>query len=83
MVICNNEALFHLCAVKIFVMERNVGDKDKSVRIALGIAIGALGLIYQSWWGLLALIPLITWLISFCPLYKFFGFTTCNKKSVL
>jgi Protein of unknown function (DUF2892) len=64
-------------------MECNVGNKDKSVRIALAIAIGALGLFYQSWWGLLALIPLITGLISFCPIYKIFGFNTCNKKSVL
>jgi Protein of unknown function (DUF2892) len=64
-------------------MECNVGNKDKSVRIALAIAFGALGLFYQSWWGLLAIIPLITALFSFCPVYKIFGITTCTKKSVL
>jgi Protein of unknown function (DUF2892) len=69
--------------IKLLMMQSNVGNKDKSVRIALAIAIGALGLFYQSWWGLLALIPFITGLISFCPIYKIFGFTTCNKKSVL
>jgi hypothetical protein len=63
-------------------MQCNVGNKDRTARIALAIAIGALGLFYQSWWGLLALIPLITGLISFCPIYKIFGFNTCNKKSV-
>jgi Protein of unknown function (DUF2892) len=64
-------------------MECNVGNKDKFVRIILAIAIGGLGLLYQSWWGLLAIMPLITGLISFCPIYKIFGINTCSKKSVL
>jgi Protein of unknown function (DUF2892) len=68
---------------KLLIMQTNVVNKDKSVRIAISIAIGALGLFYQSWWGLLAFIPLITGLISFCPIYKFLGVNTCNKKSVL
>jgi Protein of unknown function (DUF2892) len=64
-------------------MECNVGNKDKFVRIILAIAIGGLGLLYQSWWGLLAIMPLITGLISFCPIYKIFGINACSKKSVL
>jgi len=63
-------------------MKCNVGNTDKLVRFTLAIIIGATGFYFKSWWGLLAIVPLITGLISFCPLYKFFGLNTCSTKSV-
>jgi uncharacterized iron-regulated membrane protein len=63
-------------------MKRNVGVSDKIIRIALALVIGAAGYYFKSWWGMLALLPLITGLISFCPLYKFLGLSTCSQKSV-
>lgn len=63
-------------------MKQNVGNIDKSARLFLAVVIGALGFYYNSWWGLLAIIPIVTALISFCPLYKILGINTCSKKSV-
>lgn len=51
-------------------MQCNVGKGDKIFRIILGLIIGAVGLYFQSWWGLLGLIPLLTALMNFCPLYS-------------
>jgi hypothetical protein len=54
-------------------MKSNVGKTDKAIRIVLGIIIAAAGIYFKSWWGLVALIPLITGFTGFCPLYKIVG----------
>lgn len=64
-------------------MKPNVGKTDKWIRIILGIAI--LSLLYfldgnLRWLGLIGLIPLITGIINYCPLYALFGITTSTKK---
>lgn len=63
-------------------MKRNVGITDKIVRLVLAVLIAAVGFYLKSWWGLVAIVPLATALISFCPVYKIFGLNTCSAKSV-
>ena len=63
-------------------MKTNVGNADKIVRIALALIIAAVGVYFKSWWGLVAIVPLVTGLISFCPIYKIFGVNTCAQKTV-
>ncbi len=60
-------------------MKQNVGNTDKIIRIILGITIAALGYYYKSWWGLVALVPLLTTFAGFCPIYPVFGFRTKKK----
>ncbi len=62
-------------------MKKNVGSTDRIIRIIIGLAIGAIGYYYQSWWGLLGLIPILTALINFCPLYVPFKINTGKKTS--
>ncbi len=50
-------------------MKCNVGKGDQAVRIVAGVLIIAAGVVFQSWWGLVGLVPLITGLTSRCPLY--------------
>ena len=50
-------------------MKSNVNKVDRVIRILTGGIILALGLVLKSWWGLLGLIPLVTGLIRWCPLY--------------
>lgn len=59
-------------------MKKNVGSIDRVIRIVLGVVVVALGLYYQSWWGVLGIIPLFTASISSCPLYLPFGISTCK-----
>lgn len=61
-------------------MDKNVGNSDKMVRIALGVLLIAIGFYYQSWWGLIGLIPLLTGIINFCPLYRILGINTCKFR---
>ena len=59
----------------------NVGGIDKGVRIALGLALIALVFVGpQTPWGWIGLVPLVTGLIGFCPLYKLIGVNTCPVK---
>ncbi len=62
-------------------MNKNIGKIDKALRIIIGIAALGLGYYYQSWWGLLGIIPLATAFIGSCPAYLPFGISTCAKKN--
>lgn len=57
-------------------MKPNIGKYDKNLRLILGAVILLLGIFFQSWWGLLGLIPIATALVNFCPLYVPFKITT-------
>ena len=59
-------------------MIKNVGSVDQIIRIGLGAVIIITGLILQSWWGAVGIIPLATAGLSFCPFYTIFGLTSCK-----
>lgn len=61
-------------------MKANVGTMDRMVRIVVGVALLAAGGIFQSWWGLVGLLPLLTGLMRFCALYSLLGINTCPLK---
>ncbi|MGD9976963.1 MAG: DUF2892 domain-containing protein [Bacteroidales bacterium] len=61
-------------------MKKNVGTADKVIRIVLGVAIAAAGIYYQSWWGLLAVLPVATAFMGCCGLYSILGINTCPAK---
>lgn len=61
-------------------MKKNMGTADRIIRIILGIIIGITGIYFQSWWGLVAVIPIATALIGWCPAYAPFGLSTCRKS---
>jgi hypothetical protein len=60
-------------------MSKNMGKVDRILRAVIGLMAIGLGIYYQSWWGALGLILLITAKISWCPLYVPLNFST--KKS--
>ena len=63
-------------------MKHNLGSTDRAIRFFLGVAIAAVGLYFQSWWGLVAILPIMTALFSFCPLYSALGINSCKEHSV-
>ncbi len=58
----------------------NVGGADRVLRIAVGLAILAVGAYFRSWWGLVGLAPLLTGLFRCCPAYIPLGWSTAAKK---
>ncbi|WP_374339231.1 DUF2892 domain-containing protein [Methyloversatilis sp.] len=60
-------------------MKSNVGGIDKIMRIVAGIvliALAAMGTI--GVWGYIGVVPLLTGLFNFCPLYPLLGINTCS-----
>ncbi len=63
-------------------MTQNVGGIERIIRIIAGLAILAWGFLLSNpinWLGAIGLVPLLTGLFSFCPLWTIFGINT--KKS--
>ena len=60
-------------------MEITIGSTERLLRIIAGVVIIGLGLYFQSWWGVIGLVPLLTGLFRFCPLYKMLGMNTCKR----
>lgn len=62
-------------------MKSNVGGVDKILRLITGlvlVGLAATGII--GLWGWLGLVPLITGLVGFCPVYPLLGINTCPLK---
>ncbi len=63
-------------------MKLNVGGIDRVLRIVVGvvlITLAATGTV--GWWGWLGVIPLLTGVVRFCPMYSVLGMNTCPLKS--
>ena len=61
-------------------MKYNVGAIDRLMRIVVGLIIAILGVWFDSWWGLVGLVPLATGLFRFCPLYVPLKISTEKKE---
>lgn len=60
-------------------MKCNVGLVDRLFRIVLGLAIVIAGIYFESWWGLIGILPLATGFFKLCPLYLPFKISTMKK----
>jgi hypothetical protein len=60
------------------VMKRNVGSLDRALRIVAGLGVIGVGYMYESWWGAIGIVPLLTATIGWCPAYVPFGLSSCK-----
>jgi hypothetical protein len=60
---------------------------DRIVRIALGVALlaFALGYLYPgkgwNWLGWIGVVPILTAVAGWCPLYSILGISTCLRRA--
>jgi hypothetical protein len=70
------------CHQQEFIMKTNIGGIDRILRITIGVALvvatlsGAIG-----WWGWIGLVPFLTALAGWCPLYTLLGFNSCSRAA--
>lgn len=58
-------------------MSLNEGSIDRVLRVLLGLAILSLAFVGpKSMWAWLGLVPLLTGIVGFCPLYAALGIRT-------
>lgn len=66
-------------------LNKNMGTLDRTLRIMIAVVIAALYFngnlsgMTATILGILAVIFVITSIVSFCPLYLPFGLSTCKK----
>lgn len=57
----------------------NAGTLDRTIRIVLGLAVLSLAFIGpRTPLAYVGIVPLVTGLIGFCPLYRLVGLNTCT-----
>lgn len=63
-------------------MKANVGGIDRVLRIVVGLALislaatGTVGV-----WGWIGVVPLLTGLVRWCPVYPLLGISSCPLKT--
>ncbi len=61
-------------------MNINVGYLDRIVRIAVGALLIILALTQViGWWGYIGIVPLLTGVFRFCPVYSLFNISSCSR----
>jgi len=64
-------------------MKINVGTIDRTLRIVAGVILITLAATQTvGLWGYIGIVPLLTGLFKFCPVYSLLGMNTCpmDKK---
>lgn len=66
-------------------MENNLGPLDRSLRIIVGAALlasamGIYGQEYMYGGGWLGLVPFLSGLAGWCPMYSLIGITSCKSR---
>jgi hypothetical protein len=64
-------------------MNRNIGSVDRAIRVIAGIALIAWALMgagQYAWLGWIGVVPLLTAVVNWCPLYGLLGINTCGVK---
>jgi len=61
-------------------MKKNVGGADKIIRYILGAGIIGVGIYFDSWLGVIGVIPIFTALIGWCPFYIPINLSTNKNK---
>jgi hypothetical protein len=66
-------------------MKQNIHNIERIARVALGVGLLSLAFVGpENKWFFLAVIPVVTGVVGWCPLYTVFGISTCSlgkKKS--
>ncbi|OCW59122.1 YgaP family membrane protein [Hoeflea olei] len=66
------------------MFKTNVGGIDRVLRIVVGLVLLALFFVYPDapwrYYTLIGIVPLLTGLLSTCPLYSIIGVSTCPAK---
>jgi hypothetical protein len=70
-------------------MNKNMGPIDRAVRVVLGLILIAFAIqigvpaTEWGWIGWIGIVPILTALVGFCPLYDLLGISTSEQKRAM
>ncbi len=65
-------------------MKKNLGKADKVVRLLIALTVFSLFFLLDGnlrYLAVIGFVPLLTALVSICPLYSIFGISTCKRST--
>lgn len=63
-------------------MKQNEASIDRVARVLVGSVLLSLFFVGpHTWLGLLGIVPLLTGIVGFCPLYRVLGFSSTGARS--
>lgn len=63
------------------MLVRNEGTLDRTLRVVVGLAILSLAFVGpKSNFAFVGLVPLLTGILGYCPLYQLLGIRTCRSQ---
>jgi hypothetical protein len=67
---------------ELIAMSINQHAFDRAFRVLLGLVLLSLVFIGPATpWGWVGLIPFVTGIVGFCPLYRILGVSTCRRST--
>lgn len=63
-------------------MKMNVGSWDRLLRALLGLVILGVGFYFNTMWGILGILPLVTAFLGYCPLYTLLHLRTAPPEII-
>ena len=70
-------------------MNTNMGPIDRAVRVVIGVILIAFAIpigvpaTEWGWIGWIGIVPILTALVGFCPLYDLLGISTSEQKRAM
>ncbi|UHD16851.1 YgaP family membrane protein [Thiocapsa bogorovii] len=61
-------------------LTKNIGEKDRKIRLAAGVLIMLWGVFAGTWLGLLGLVLMGTAFVRSCPAYSIMTMSTVEKQ---
>lgn len=62
-------------------MKKNISSIERWLRVIVGVILIALALMGTIGnWGYIGVVPLVTGLLSFCPIYRLLGLNRGSEK---
>jgi len=62
-------------------MKPNVGSTDRVIRIVIGLGIAIGGIIFESYWGLIGVVVLVTGVYRFSLIYALLNINTNEEEA--
>jgi hypothetical protein len=59
----------------------NIGSRERVARIIVGVSLASFLIFENTFWAILGLVPFLTGVIGYCPLYALLGINKVKHAS--
>jgi hypothetical protein len=64
--------------MELMSMKCNVGKSERLIRLAAGLALIGVSILWGGYWAILGAVIMMTALVGWCPISSLMGISTCK-----